>query len=194
MLVFVALFVVGKTDAQQSFKAIPVTLKVDTIRAKYHKILSHSFHFGKDLIRVDAYYQFSKTNPDFSFYYPQLLDSVQVSIDGKPAPCLRKNLLPSMHHYLIDFDSVIVKQEANSKSYLIFGKPFFCNGHYCSSISVLVVTVSSSKTESFEVDTEYWSSDDLLADIHSHYDSKKQWAIPVKKDNDSKTPIRWVQF
>lgn len=194
ILLLIALMTFIGMKAQSSLQMQAVKLVVATIDTKTHKILSHSFHIGRNVIRVDASYIYDRSNPDFSVYYSQLLDSVLVYFDKKPTVCSRKEYTPDMHHYLVAYDSVITKQDGNKKSYLILGKPFFCNGHYCSSTSVLVVNVSPAKIESFEVDTEYWNSDELISDMRAHYRLKREWAIPVKTNNESKYPFKWVEF
>lgn len=160
----------------------------ETLKESNKMLLLKKIAFEYDTICIKAVYNLNDS--DFSFYYPELLDTVTISINKENIPFSIKEYAPTIQNYLIGYEFVNIIQNDNSKYILIFGRPFFCNGYNCSDISVLVISIMGTSKYCFEINTSFCDENFLMLKINDYLKTKKQFCIPIIDDCKKKYKLK----
>jgi len=180
--------------SDMSFKKYKYSLHVDTIFKKDSAFLIYKFSFLRDVIKYKVSY--NRKNKDFSFYYPELYDTTKLFFNGHLIPNLNTAFYPSMHDFFTGFDSIVIINKGDETFYLLFGDPFFCNGHNCTGKSVLIIDKNENGfSYCLEITTSYCSEKMILNKIKHHLEVYGTFSIPNINDCETDLKIRkWISI
>ena len=167
-----------------------VQLQSDTIFEAGHNTITTKIFFNENKLELKATFRQAK---DFSFYYPELYDTIQVYLNGKLANNTDAKYAPSIQKYFLFYDTAEVFNLKNEQAIVLLGWPFFCNGHYCSDISVLVIIQEKDNLKCLEINTGFCDYSHLISLIHSNTAKTKNLMIPVITDCAREKKPAWVK-
>jgi len=191
--IFVFTFFSKNAGAQIIFDSCFVKTDNDTLLLKSQIVLEKKIFYDTDTLKVKAFYH--NRLEDFSFLYTDLLDSIEIFSNKTKYLNTNTEYYPFWQNYLLNYNQIFIAKQSNVSYTLIFSKPFFCNGFYCSSISVLVLSTSFGGNKCIEVNTEFCDYIELKETISEYIKINGQIGLPIIKDCGlKKRKIHWLKL
>lgn len=176
-LFFLTIFLISCQKEKHPSEIVRINnFKIDTIFNNKKAILTYKFHNEMDTIKICGIYKYEEE--DFSFLYADLLKEKIIFFNNK-IPILRGKA-PYFNDYRLYSNYNSIFSYKDTKNFIIFSKPLFCNGFYCSSISVLVICEMKDSLSMYEVNTNFTSIDTLSKIITNNFTKTKKLDIPIK--------------
>lgn len=157
-IILQALFSCGDPQAQwvttsSPFKWIKSGAVYDTVYSADKVVTTINF---LDKYSLTAEFRYDE---DFSFLYPEYFYKWGIAKNGSPVDIETSKI--DWAYYFFTNDSILQYQNGNDIYYLLFSKPFYCNGFACSATALLIIKQSKKNTSIYYYDSEF-GNDSLL--------------------------------
>lgn len=171
----------SKKATELPFKWINANPKYDTVYSADKIVTTISF-LNKYSLSAEFRY-----DDDFSFLYPEYLKQWSLSKNGIILTIKRGE--GDWASYFYTNDSVLQYQNDSSIYYLLFNKPFYCNGFACSATGILIIEQSKNTTHVYYYDSEFGNVSLLINSIKELSIKYGHLALPIRCKGNEKDSV-----
>ncbi|KAA5532229.1 hypothetical protein F0919_15635 [Taibaiella lutea] len=168
-------FNVGNND---TFFFVKPILKYDTTFKHSTAQISIQVVFYDFKVQIIGSYKYEE---NMSFLDPELYKKTFVKLNDT---LLKEDVNNEViwDRYFSTYDSVGILKLGGQLNFIFLARPIFCNGHYCSDISLTVISIGNKDHLVSGINTQFCNDTSLIALIKKESFSKRKLLIPVMED------------
>lgn len=124
---------------------------------------------------------------DFSFLYPEYFSKWSIVKNGVPLKI--ENSKIDWAYWFYTNDSILQYQNGNNDYYLIFNKPFYCNGFACNDVGILILEETKETTKVYYYDSEFGNDNLVINSIKELSIKYGHLTLPIRCTNIEKDSV-----
>lgn len=172
----------GVSEEASSLKWIEAGTTHDTIFSKDKIITNIKF---LNIYAISAVFRYDN---DFSFLYPEYFEKWSIYKNNIPLEIETSSI--DWASFFLTNDSILHYQNSNARYFLIFNRPFYCNGFACDDIGILILKETETRTNAYYYNTQLGSDSLIVHSIEELTKSRGSLALPVGLPDTEKDSIR----